>query len=72
VFNYSITELYNLSPAPETLAGHLWRYRVIISRDGILEDYRTIERSIHQRVILLKSHSVYYDWKAEGATTTFT
>ena len=40
--NYSITDLHEITPAPAVFAGHLWRYRITITTEGILEDYRII------------------------------
>jgi len=70
--NHSITDLHEITPAPAVFAGHLWRYRIVINIDGILEDYRIIARTTNLPVIAALQHAftVYYDWNAVGYTVT--
>jgi len=37
--NHSITDLHEITLAPAVFAGHLWRYRITITTEGVLEDY---------------------------------
>jgi len=48
----------------------LWRYRITINRDGILEDYRIIARTTDLPIIAALQHTfmVYYDWNSQGYT----
>ena len=72
IINHSITDLHEITPAPAVFAGHLWRYRIVINVDGILEDYRIIARTTNLPVIAALQHAftVYYDWNAVGYTVT--
>jgi len=44
--SYAIThmlmELHLLTPTPATFIGFLWRYKIYINQNGVLEDYRVI------------------------------
>jgi len=57
-------------PQPAVFAGHLWRYRITINQDGILEDYRIIARTTDLPIVAALQHAftVYYDWNARGYT----
>jgi len=72
IINHSITDLHEITPAPAVFAGHLWRYRIIINIDGILEDYRIIARTTNLPITTALQHAftVYYDWNAIGYTVT--
>jgi len=72
IINHSITDLHKITPAPAVFAGHLWRYRIIINIDGILEDYRIIARTTNLPITAALQHAftVYYDWNAVGYTVT--
>ena len=39
IINHSITDLHEITPAPAVFTRHLWRYRIVINTEGILEDY---------------------------------
>jgi len=53
-------------------AGHLWRYRILINQEGILEDYRIIARTTELPIVAVLQHAftVYYDWNAQGYTVS--
>ena len=72
IINHSITDLHKIIPAPAVFTGHLWRYRIIINTDGILEDYRIIARTTGLPIIAALQHAfmVYYDWNAQGYTVS--
>jgi hypothetical protein len=36
---HTLTELHLLTPTPATFIGFLWRYKIYINQNGVLEDY---------------------------------
>ena len=68
--NHSITDLHEITLAPAVFAGHLWRYRITITTEGILEDYRIIARTSQLPITAALQHAftVFYDWNATGYT----
>ena len=72
IINHSITDLHEITPAPAVFAGHLWRYRIVINTEGILEDYRIIARTTNLLVHAALQHAftVFYDWNAAGYTVS--
>jgi len=50
----------------------LWRYRILINQDGILEDYRIIARTTDLPIVTALQHAftVYYDWNSQGYTVS--
>jgi len=70
IIDHSITDLHEITPAPAIFAGHLWRYRIIINHDRILEDYRIIARTTGLLIHAALQHAftVYYNWNARGYT----
>ena len=70
IINHSITDLHKITPTPVVFAGHLWRYRITINQDGILEDYRIIAQttSLPIHATLQNAFTVYYDWNTIGYT----
>jgi len=46
----------------------LWRYRILINTDGILEDYQIIARTSDLPIVATLQHAftVYYDWNVWG------
>jgi len=72
IINHSITELHEITPAPAIFSGHLWRYRILINLEGILEDYRIIARTTDLPIVAALQHAftVYYDWNAQGYTVS--
>ena len=41
-FTHTLTELHLLTPTPAVFIGFLWRYKIHINQNGIVEDYRVI------------------------------
>ena len=39
---HTLMELHLLTPTPATFIGFLWRYKIYINQNGMLEDYRVI------------------------------
>jgi hypothetical protein len=37
-----LTELHLLTPSPAVFIGSLWRYKIYINQNGVLEDYQVI------------------------------
>jgi len=72
IINHSITELHKITPAPAVFAGHLWRYRITIGIDSILEDYQIIARttSLPVHAALQTTFTVFYDWQSSGYTVS--
>jgi len=70
IINHSITDLYEITPAPAVFARYLWRYRIVINIDRILEDYPIIARttSLPIHTALQHTFTVYYNWNAIGYT----
>jgi len=74
IINHSISDLHEITPAPAVFAGHLWRYRITIARDGILEDYRIIAQTTTLPIHAALQHAftVFYDWQSSGYTVSLT
>jgi len=72
IINHSITDLHEITPSPAVFAGHLWRYRILINLDGILEDYRIIARTTDLPIVAALQHAftVYYNWNSRGYTVS--
>jgi len=39
---HTLTELHLLTPSPAVFIGFLWRYKIYINQNGVLEDYQVI------------------------------
>jgi len=50
----------------------LWRYRITITTEGVLEDYQIIARTSHLPITaaLQRAFTVFYDWNAAGYTVS--
>jgi len=50
----------------------LWRYRILINTDRILEDYRIIARTTDLPIVAALQHTftVYYNWNTWGYTVS--
>jgi len=72
IINHSITDLHEITPSPAIFAGHLWRYRILINQEGILEDYQIIARTTDLPIVAALQHAftVYYDWNTQGYTVS--
>ena len=66
--HHPLAQLQNITAHPVELAGYLWRYKIVISREGVVEDYRTIVRTnaIPETAVLQKFATVYYPWDGKN------
>jgi hypothetical protein len=62
---HTLTELHLLTPSPSTFIGFLWRYKIYINQNGILEDYRVIIAD-NQGTRLEKRFTVFHSWDGRG------
>ena len=70
VIRHSLTELHSITPNPVDFRGFLWRYKVVITRSGVFEDYREIVRNTADQVIAYKAYEVFYSWTDQSYTVT--
>jgi len=65
-----LSELTELCPDPIIFSGYLWKYRTSINNDGILEDYRIIQRTetCPQTARLNRAYTVFYGWHDNSYT----
>jgi hypothetical protein len=54
-------ELHLLTPSPAIFIGFLWRYKIYINQNGVLEDYRVIITD-NQETNLEKWFTVFHSW----------
>jgi len=68
IINHSISDLHEITLAPAVFTGHLWRYRITIGIDRILEDYRIIActTTLPVHAALQHAFTVFYDWQSLG------
>jgi hypothetical protein len=62
---HTLTELHLLTPTPATFIGFLWRYKIYINQNGVLEDYRVIVTD-NQGTHLEKRFTVFHSWDGRG------
>ena len=62
---HTLTELHLLTPTPATFIGFLWRYKIYINQNGVLEDYRVIVTD-NQGTCLKKRFTVFHSWDRRG------
>jgi hypothetical protein len=62
---HTLTELHLLTPTPATFIGFLWRYKIYINQNSILEDYRVIVTD-NQGTHLEKRFTVFHSWDGRG------
>jgi len=62
---HTLTELYLLTPTPAMFIGFLWRYKIYINQNSVLEDYRVIIAD-NQGTHLKKWFTVFYSWDGRG------
>jgi len=60
-----LTELHLLTPTPATFIGFLWRYKIYINQNSVLEDYRVIVAD-NQGTRLEKWFTVFHSWDGRG------
>jgi hypothetical protein len=67
--SYAIThmliELHLLTPSPAVFIGFLWRYKIYINQNGVLEDYCIIIAD-NQGTRLEKQFTVFHSWDERG------
>ena len=62
---HTLTELHLLTPTPATFIGFLWRYKIYINQNGVLEDYQVIVAD-NQGTHLEKRFTVFHSWDGRG------
>ena len=70
---HPLSELTRLAPNPIIFSGFLWKYRTSVTSEGILEDYRVIDRSDTIPAVprLLKGYTVFYRWTETSYSIAF-
>lgn len=69
---HPLTKLHDITSHPFVFEGYIWRYRIIITRAGVLEDYRTVVRTATGRATAQLQYfaTVFYSWDAQSWTVT--
>jgi hypothetical protein len=62
---HTLTELHLLMLSPSVFIGFLWRYKIYIDQNGILEDYRIIIAD-NSGTHLEKQFTVFHSWDGRG------
>jgi hypothetical protein len=62
---HTLTELHLLTLSPATFIGFLWRYKIYINQNGVLEDYQVIIAD-NQGTSLEKQFTVFHSWDRRG------
>ena len=62
---HTLTELHLLTPSPAVFVGFLWRYKIYINQNRVLEDYCVILAD-NQGTRLEKQFTVFYSWDGRG------
>jgi len=62
---HTLMELHLLTPSPAVFIGFLWRYKIYINQNGVLEDYRVIIAE-NQGTSLEKRFTVFHSWDGRG------
>ena len=62
---HMLTELHLLTPSPATFIRFLWRYKIYINQNRILEDYHIIIAD-NQETRLEKQFTVFHSWDGRG------
>jgi hypothetical protein len=65
MITHMLTELHLLTPSPAVFIGFLWRYKIYINQNGVLEDYRVIIVD-NQGTHLEKQFTVFHSWDGRG------
>jgi hypothetical protein len=68
--DHPLTDIFHICPHPIVFAGFLWRYRITITNEGILEDYRVITTHTDNSdsVLLKKVYTMFYSWSEYSYT----
>jgi hypothetical protein len=64
-FTHMLTELHLLTPSPAVFIRFLWKYKIYINQNGILEDYQVIIAN-NQGTCLEKRFTVFHSWDRRG------
>jgi len=64
-FTHTLTELHLLTPSPAIFTGFLWRYKIYINQNGIVEDYWVIVTD-NQGMHLETWFTVFHSWDRRG------
>ena len=76
VYTHPLHEIGNFSSSPLHFVSLLWKYRVIITSAGIIEDYRRITRITRidnvDRAALEKAYTIYLPWAADSWSVSVT
>ena len=56
-----------MTPEPAVFVGFLWKYKVYINENGVLEEYRVIVAD-SQGPNLAKAFTVFHTWEGNGFT----
>jgi hypothetical protein len=67
MITHSLIELTILTPEPAVFVRFLWKYKVYINENGVLEDYHMIIAD-SQGLNLAKAFTVFHTWKGNGFT----
>jgi hypothetical protein len=62
---HTLTELHLLTPSPAVFIGFLWRYKIYINQNSMLEDYQVIIAD-NQGTSLEKWFTVFHSWDGRG------
>jgi hypothetical protein len=62
---HTLMELHLLTPTSATFIGFLWRYKIYINQNGVLEDYQVIVAD-NQGTRLEKRFTVFHSWDGRG------
>jgi len=67
MITHSLIELAILTPQPAVFVRFLWKYKVYINANGVLEDYCVIITD-SQGANLVKAFIVFHTWEENGFT----
>ena len=70
--DHPLTDIFRICPYPIVFFGFLWRYRIFITNQGILEDYRVVNTSTDNSdsVRLRKAFTAFYSWSEYSYTVS--
>jgi hypothetical protein len=67
MITHSLMELSILTPEPAVFVGFVWKYKVYINKNRVLEDYRVIITD-SQGANLAKAFTVFHMWEGNSFT----
>ena len=70
--DHPLTDIFCICPHPIVFVGFLWRYRIFITNQGILEDYCMVTASTDNSdsVRLRKAFTAFYSWSEYSYTVS--